>query len=176
MNKIKVILILINLSFLTANLKFDSLKLGIPESLGVFGLISADFEISNISKENDVFYFTLGVFPLPIFGGAGLTYKKYFNSFEIDPISNTYFKPYVSTTLFSYYVLGFSASSDSSIKNGLMTTLGFGADFSVLKTKNIAINLQAGVYSQFDLLEMELFESPSDQPEFWPTINIKFSK
>jgi len=176
MNKIKVILIMINLSLLTANLKFDSIKLGNSESLGIFGIASMDFDLTNFSKDNDYFYFTLGIFPIPIFGGAGLTYKKYFNSFEINPISNTYFKPYVSTTLFSYYVLGFSASSDSPIKNGLMTTLGFGADFSVLKTKNIAINLQAGVYSQFDFLEMELFESPSDQPEFWPTINIKFSK
>ena len=57
-----------------------------------------------------------------------------------------------------------------------MTTLGFGADFPVLKTKKIALNLQTGIYTQFNISEMEVFESPSDQPEIWPTINIKISK
>ena len=123
-----------------------------------------------------IIYFTIGSFPIPIFGGTGLTYKKYFNNFEIDPISKINFKPYVSTTLLSYYSLGFSSSSDSDIKNGIMTTLGFGTDFSILKTKKLLLNLQTGIYTQFNLSEMELFESPSDQPEIWPAINIKISQ
>jgi len=174
MNKIKVILVLINLSLLTANLKFDSVKIGIPESLGVFGLISVDFEISNIStNEDDFFYLTLGTFPIPIIGGAGLTYKRYFNSFQIDPISNTYFKPYVSTTLFSCYMMG---ASDSMANTYNMATLGFGADFFVIKVNSTNINIQAGVFTQYNFSEREFFGSPSDQPLIWPTINIKISQ
>ena len=176
MNKNKIIFILISLSTLTASLEFDSFKLGNSESLGAFGLVSLDFKISNLSTESDIFYFTIGSFPLPIFGGTGLTYKKYFNNIKIDPVTDAYFKPYVSTTLFSYYALAFASSSNSSVVNGLMTTLGFGADFPVLKTKKIALNLQTGIYTQFNISEMEVFESPSDQPEIWPTINIKISK
>lgn len=173
MIKIKVILILINLSLLMANLKFDSVKIGIPESLGVFGLISVDFEISNISNEDDIFYLTLGTFPLPIFGGAGFTYKRYFNSFEIDPISNSYFKPYVSTTLFSCYMLG---PSDSPAKTYNMATFGFGADFFIIKVNSTSINIQTGVFTQYNFSEREFFGSPSDQPLIWPTINIKISQ
>ncbi len=173
MNKIKVIFILINLSLLTASLKFDSVKVGIPESLGVFGLISVDFEISSISKENDVFYFTLGTFPLPIFGGAGLTYKKYFNSNQMYFISNPNLKTYVSTTLFSCYMLG---PSDSPAKTYNMATLGFGADFFLFKVNSTSVNIQTGVFTQYNFSEREFFESPSDQPGIWPTVNIKITQ
>jgi len=173
MYKRKILLILINLSFLCASLKYDSVKVGISESLGVFGLISMDFKLSNISNENDVFYFTMGTLPLPIFGGAGFTYKKYFNIFEIDPISNTFIKPYISTTIFSSYIMG---PSDSPAKTYIMGTLGFGADFSIIKINTTSINIQTGVFTQYNFSEGEIFESPSDQPEIWPAINIKISQ
>lgn len=173
MNKIKIIILLFNLSFLCASLKYDSVKVGISESLGVFGLISMDFELSNISKENDVFYFSMGTFPIPIFGAAGFNYKKYFNTFEIDPISNTYFKPYVSTTIFFSYIMG---PSDSPAKTYNMATFGFGADFSIIKINTTSINIQTGLFTQYNFSETEIFESPSDQPEIWPAINIKISQ
>ena len=62
------------------------------------------------------------IFVFPIFGGTGLTYKKYFNNNKIDPVTDAYFKLYL-TTLFSYYALAFASSSNSSVVNGLMTTL-----------------------------------------------------
>ena len=127
MNKIKVIFIFINLSLLTASLKFDSVKVGIPESLGVFGLISVDFEISSISKENDVFYFTLGTFPLPIFGGAGLTYKKYFNSNQMYFISN----PNLKTMFLQHYSLVTCWDHLIALLKHNMATLGLVHSFSI---------------------------------------------
>ena len=173
MNKIKVILILIHLSLLTASFKYDSVKLGISESLGVFGLISMDIELTTLSKENEFFYFTIGSFPLPIFGGAGITYKRYYNSYGIDPLSKIYIQPYVSTTLFSSYMLG---PSDSPAKTFNMATIGFGADFFVIKINSTSINIQTGIFTQYNFSERELFESPSDKPEIWPAINIKISQ
>ena len=43
------------------------------------------------------------------------------------------------------------------------------------KQKN-KIHIQTGFISQYNFTEKDFFESPSDKPAIWPTLNIKFSR
>ena len=57
--KKKIILLFTTLSILSANLKFDSLKFGMSESLGVFGIYNVDYKIEKFSNN---LYLTYGFF------------------------------------------------------------------------------------------------------------------
>ena len=134
--------------------------------MGVFGILNINYDISALTTETNKFYLTAGVFPIPILGGIGLSYKKYYSSSRA--------RPYVSTTLFANYVLGLCANCN--IHTGLMGSLAAGYDLELIKTTKANLHLQLGILSQLDLISFKVFESPSDKPEIWPVINLKVSK
>ena len=173
MNSVPLIVIFsFALSF--TSIKFDAIKVGLTETMGIIGMVNVSYEFEDLSSENNKFNLTAGVFPIPILGGLGLGYKRYFTSFNINPITDINAKPYTAITVFSNYILPFCDNCSKPIKYGLMATGALGCDVHIIKEERLNVHLQLGLMTHFDLIEGKVFESPSDIPEIWPTINLKF--
>ena len=168
--KKKIIVLFTTLSMLSANLKFESIKFGMSESLGIFGIYNVDYKIEKFSNN---LYLTYGFFVFPIFGGAGLTYKKYITNAKPDPKSKRSANLYLTSTIFKYYAL---ALHGDNIASGTIGTIGAGLDLLLFQRKKNKIHIQAGFISQYNFTEKDFFESPSDKPAIWPSLNIKFSR
>ena len=155
------------LSFLIA--KPSSLVIGMSETMGVFGMINANYNIDAWSNDSDHYFITTGVYPIPFIGGAGLGWKHYYNSNRVSPFS--------SLTGFGAYMLPVMCSGDHcKTKFGIIASASLGYDFYFIKSDRLNLHLQLGVLSQYDLANLEFFESPSNIPEIWPVINLKFGK
>ena len=174
MNKRRILLILINLSFLLASLKYDSVKVGISESLGVLGILSADHKIEKFS--NDI-YLTWGIFiPLAVCGGAGLTYKRYITNAQPDPVTQRSANLYIISSVFKYYALAMN-DIDGLFATGTMGSIGIGLDLVLLKLKdNRKIHIQAGAISPITFKQNNHFGILPYDLSFWPILNLKFSK
>ena len=167
MRRIAILLIFF-LSFLMA--KPSSLVIGMSETMGIFGMINANYNIDAWGNDSDHYFITAGVFPIPLIGGAGVAWKRYFNSSRIRPFS--------SMAITGTYILGWCQTDncDNSAKLGMIITAALGYDFYLIKSDRLNLHLQLGVLSQYGLGNLEFFESPSDIPEMWPVINLKLGK
>ena len=156
------------LSFLLA--KPSSLVIGMSETMGMFGMINLNYDIDKWSDSKNHYFITAGVFPIPLFGGAGIAWKRYFNSSRITP--------FTSASVTGTYILSWCQTDncDNPAQLGLMLTGALGYDFYLIKSDKINIHLQLGVLSQYDFINKGIFESPSDKPGIWPVINLKFGK
>ena len=162
-----IILLICFLSFLQA--KPSSVSIGMSETLGVFGMLNANYDVKGRSNDSDHYFVTAGIFPIPFIGGAGFGWKHYFNASRISPFS--------SLAGFGTYVLPAMCSTDNcKTKFGLIVSASLGYDFYLIKSDRLNLHLQLGVLSQYDLINWELFESPSNIPEIWPVINLKLGK
>ena len=164
-----VILLICFLSFIMA--KPSSLVIGMSETMGVFGMINANYDIDAWSNDSDHYFITAGVFPIPFIGGAGFGWKHYYNSTRVSPFS--------SLTGFGTYALpAMCSTGNCRTKFGLIASASLGYDFYLIKSDrlNLHLHLQLGVLSQYDIANLEFFESPSNIPEIWPVINLKLGK
>mgnify|MGYP001245388449 CR=1 FL=1 len=154
------------LSFLIA--KPSSLVIGMSETMGIFGMINANYYIDEWSDSKNHYFITVGTFPIPLMGGAGIGWKRYFNSSRITP--------FTSATMSGTYILGWCQTDncDNAAKLGIILTGALGYDFHFIQSNRLNMHLQLGVLSQYDLANQGFFESPSDKPSIWPAINIKF--
>ena len=154
------------LSFLIA--KPSSLVIGMSETMGIFGIINANYDIDKWSNERNHYFITVGILPIPIWGGIGIAWKRYFNSSRITP--------FTSASISRTYILGWCQTDncDNSPELGIMLSGALGYDFHFIQSNRFNMHLQLGVLSQYNLVDWEFFESPSDIPEIWPVINIKF--
>ena len=165
-----LLIVIFSLSFLSAGSDAEkmSVSVGITETMGIFGMINLNYNIDSWSNETNRYFITTGVFPIPFIGGAGIGWKRYFNSSR--------FSPYVSATALGTYVLGFCQTDncDSSAKLGAIISTSLGCDMQLIKSNKFNLHLQVGVLSQYNLTNLEVFESPSDEPGLWPVFNFKF--
>ena len=150
--------------------KPSSLVVGMSETMGIFGMINANYDIDAWSNDSDHYFITMGVFPIPVIGGAGIAWKHYFNSSRITPFS--------SVSMSGTYILSWCQSDrcDNPAKLAMILTAALGYDFYLIKSDRLNLHLQLGVLSQYGLGNLEFFESPSDIPEMWPVINLKIGK
>ena len=157
------ILILFSVSNLSGYTK--STTIGMSETMGIFGMIGNS---KNINGFDDL-YLVKGVFPIPLLGGIGLSLKNYYSS------SRT--KPFTALTMLGTYTLGFCGTDNCDpLKMGAMLSWSLGYDFHLIKSQKINMHLKLGILSQFDLVQMKVFESPSDKPEIWPILNLSFNR
>ena len=134
--------------------------------LGAYGLLSVNYNHESLSDNNNQYFTTFGVYLIPLLGGVGYTWKHYFNSSRISP--------FTSLTGFGAFALPVMCSKCDSIIGDLLVSGSIGVDYYVTKKDWINIHFQLGIMSQYSLTGGEVFESPSDIPEIWPVINIKF--
>ena len=140
------------------------------ESLGFFGMINANYIIDNWSNELNHYSITAGGFLIPVIGGFGLNYKRYYNTSKMSP--------FISLTVFSAYALPVMCATDNCKPITLIPYLSgsLGIDFNVIKIRQRNIHIQIGIMSLYSIIEGEIFESPSDKPTIWPVANIKLSR
>ena len=130
-------------------------------------MINASYDIDKWSSESDRFFVTAGAFIIPFFGGAGLGWKHYFNSSRA--------KPFLSASAFGTYFLPVMCSTDDCHPRfGMIAGGSAGYDFHLIESDRLNLHLQLGVLSQYDLIDLKVWESPSDIPEIWPIKNVKF--
>ena len=148
--------------------KPSSLVIGMSEKMGLFGMINASYDLPGLSK--DQYKFSVEIGSIMIAGGAGISWKRYFNSSRITPFS--------SASVTGTYILSWCQTDncDNPAQLGLMLTGALGYDFYLIKSDRMNIHLQLGVLSQYDFINKGIFESPSDKPEIWPVINLKFGR
>jgi len=161
-----VVLLTCFLSCLPA--KPSSVSVGMSETMGVFGVINAnyDLQLEGWSSDSNHYFLTAGVFPIPFLGGAGFGWRHSFASSRVSPFS--------SLTGFGTYALPVMCSTGNcKTKLGVIASASLGYDFYLIKSERLNIHLQLGVLTQFDIVNMEFFESPSDKPEIWPVFNLK---
>ena len=156
------------LTSVDAALKSTSKSIGFTsETMGIFGMINANYDIDAWGGDSDRFFVTVGSFIIPIFGGAGLGWKHYFNSSRA--------APFLSASAFGTYFLPVMCSTDDCHPRiGMIAGGSAGYDFHLIKSNRLNMHLQLGLLSQYDLINLKVWESPSDIPELWPIVNIKF--
>ena len=162
------IILFSSLSLLMA--KPSSLSVGMHESLGFFGFISQNHEISIERWENgkNHLYLVGGFFILPFTGGTGISWKHYFNSSKVSPFS--------TLSMFGIYVIPFcqAEGADCDIGTDMLLSSSLGLDLDLIELKRLDLNVQFGVLSMYSMGKNEIYESPSDKPSIWPIMNIKF--
>ena len=148
--------------------KPSSFLVGMSETMGLFGMINANYDIDKWSNERNHYVITVGVFPIPILGGIGIAWKRHFKSSRITP--------FTSASVSRTYMLGWCQTDncDNSAELGIMLTGALGYNFHFIQSNRLNMHLQLGVLSQYDLANQDFFESPSDKPSIWPVINLKF--
>tara|TARA_Y100001970_G_scaffold243525_1_gene308880 strand:+ start:2336 stop:2836 length:501 start_codon:yes stop_codon:yes gene_type:complete len=160
-----ILIFLISLSTINAYSYTKSSSLGLSETMGIFGVLSNS---KNIHGFDDL-YLVKGVFPIPILGGIGLSLKNYYSSSRS--------KPFTALTMLGTYTLGLCGTDNCDpLKMGIMLSWSLGYDFHLIKSQKINMHLKLGILSQFDLIQMKVFESPSDKPEIWPIVNLSFNR
>ena len=118
-----LILLICFLSFLIA--KPSSLVIGMSETMGIFGMINANYDIDAWSNDSDHYFITAGVYPIPFSGGAGIAWKHYFNDSRVSPFS--------SLTGFGTYMLPVMCSGDHcKTKFGIIVSASLGYDFYII--------------------------------------------
>ena len=163
----KILIIFIIYSCVLCIPKPNSFSIGMSESLGVFGMLNANYTLNGWSNDLNKYSITVGGFLIPVFGGFGLNYKRYFN------ISRK--APFVSLTAFSSYMIPVMCENCKGIKLKPFLSGCLGIDFDVIKIMQRNINIQIGIMSLYDIVEGGIFKSPSDKPGIWPVANIKLS-
>ena len=169
MKKIFIILIITSLSF-SGPLWSDSFSGGLgSETMGIYGMWNLNYDIDWFPERfnylNDVFFITAGTFIIPFLGGYGISTKYNFTSSRLSP--------FIASSVLSVYALPAMCSTDnceSKSKSDIVFSSSIGLDIRTYK--EIYINL--GVIGLHALGGETVDESPSDIPQIWPFINIRF--
>ena len=153
-----------------ALLRPGHVSFGMHESLGIFGLIAINSEINieKWDKKKNHLYLVGGVMGIPIIGGSGITWKRYFNSSRLSPFS--------TLSILGIYLLPIcqTCGDNCKVKTDLLVSSSLGLDLNIIKLKKSNLNIQFGVLSMYSIGNKETFDSPSDKPSIWPIINFKF--
>ena len=143
----------------------NQISIGMSESIGVHGV--ASMKVTDDSVHEDFFYVFGTTFI--IFGGAGAGLQHHY--------SDGHLSPFTTVTAFGTYILPAMCSvSPCPIRLSAMVSGSAGLELRTLRVGKLNTNLQAGVYTAYDVTRMGLFESPSDIPAIWPILNIQFAK
>ena len=139
------------------------------ETMGLWGMLNVNYTIDDWSSDSDHYYVTAGASLIPLMGGVGFAWKHYFNSSRAAPF-------FCMSTFGTYILPVMCQTDDCSTQLGIITSGSFGYDFHLIQSNKFNLHLQIGILSQYDLINLEVFESPSDRPEIWPVFNLKFYK
>ncbi len=143
----------------------SSISVGMSETLGIYGGVTVNLNRIG-STSRDQYFMTLGT-SLFFLGGAGLGWKHYFSSSRV--------APYVSLAAFGTYALPMCGkSSGCALPLSANISGSLGLDLYLYKSNWLKLHLQIGVMTIYNMIDFEIFESPSDIPILWPVINLKF--
>ena len=137
------------------------LSVGMSETLGPFG----GFNITKSRFAGRSEFFVVAGSTAIIVGGAGAGWKYRFRDWGA--------VPYVSLTGSGVFFLPMS-ESNKAIPTYLFTTGSVGLELPLFQFQHTKVSGDLGLMSIFNVTKWEVFESPSDRPEIWPTFNLKF--
>ena len=159
----KILLIIVSsLTFLFPGpLRSDNWSVGISETMGIYGMWNLNYDL------NDYFFITTGSFIIPIIGGVGLGTRY--------DLSSSLISPFISAAGFVAYMVPLMCEN-CEMKYDAVLSGSAGLDLHLATISETTIHLQLGVNSLYSLRNNAPDESPSDIPELWPFINIKFGK
>ena len=147
---------------LSGPLGSDRFSIGLGnETMGIYGMLNLQYDLNDWGLDD--FFITAGSFAIPVFGGCGVGTKYNFTSSRISP--------FMASSVLGVYALPVMCVKNCETKSDIVLSGSLGLDIRTYK--EIYINLGAiGLYSFGDAPD----ESPSDIPELWPFINIRFGK
>lgn len=140
-------------------------SVGLSESLGLAGVLSA--QIYDRERFGDA-YVVVGTTML-IINSVGLGWQHRFLDGN--------FTPYVNGTGFA--VIGLPAMCSKpqcSIKVFPVISASTGVELRTRFEGRTNLHLQLGVWSAYNLGDLEFMESPSDQPYIWPVANVGWTR
>ena len=160
LNKYLFILIIFCSFSFSGFLSSTTTSIGMSETMGFYGFFNRNFDI------NEKVFITVGT--SAIIGGAGIGYKHYFNDSRLTP--------FVSTAAFGAYTIPMMCGTDDcDIPVDIIISGATGIDLHAIKTNKFNMHLQVGLMTLYSFGDA-LADSPSNIPELWPIINLKFVK
>lgn len=140
-------------------------SVGLGDSLGPIGLVSA--QIYDKERFGDA-YLVVGT-TLLIINGVGVGWQRRFGDGIV--------APYVNATAFAMIGLPAMCQTDHcSIKVLPMVSGSGGIELRTRSEDKTNLHLQLGVWSAYDFVSTEIFESPSDKSYIWPVINVGWTR
>lgn len=160
-----IISLLIFIGIYESKSESRSVTVGISETLGIHGGVTINLK-RDISTNRDHYFVALGT-TIFFLGGAGFGWKHYFSSSRV--------APYITLAAFGTYVLPMCGkSSGCGLPLSANISGSVGLDLTLFKSDWLNLHLQIGAMTIYNVIDLELFESPSDIPGLWPVINLKF--
>ncbi len=155
MKKIFIIFIITSLS-LSGPLGSDSFSVGLgSETMGIYGMWNLNYQL------NDIFFISAGSFLIPFFGGYGIGTKYNFTSSRVSP--------FMASSIFGAYMIPIMCEN-CEVQSDIILSGSIGLDIRIYK--EFYINLGAvHLHSSGGGAPVD---SPSDIPELWPFVNIRF--
>ena len=139
-------------------------SVGMSEKMGPFGILSESMVFVRGSNETQLFAGTT-----LFFGGVGAGWRHNFSQGRVVPFTNL--------SASAIYFLPVMCSSGDCPVEIKPFVIGTGAvDLVVFDGEKRNLHLVLGVMSMFDVVNWELFDSPSDRPAIWPVFNVAISR
>lgn len=138
-------------------------SVGMSEKMGPFGILTKSGVFVRGSNE---YHLVAGT--TLVFGGVGAGWRHNFRQGRVVPFTNL--------TASAIYFLPMCSSGDCPIEIRPYVIGSVGLDVLIIDGERGNLHLVLGVMSMFDVVNWEVFESPSDRPAIWPVFNVAISR
>ena len=139
-------------------------SVGMSEKMGPYGILSESMVFVRGANETQLFAGTT-----LFVGGVGAGWRHNFRQGRVVPFTN------LSASAI-YFLPVMCGSGDCPIKIRPYVIGTAAVDLVVVDGEKQNLHLVLGVMSMFDVVNWELFESPSDRPAIWPVFNVAISR